>query len=423
MTPAMTPRILSTESTVQMSQSRTIAVLMKGREIVPSAEKQRGSAYQPSTSQRKRLRSYSIVQRRPYTATCAAGLPQPIRIGELVRWRWVDVEKAIESLEGGDDSHADHDDPYLAGIDNGAPEKLAIELPAYVNCVRVKGRPYYYYQPHRGTKHAAKAVRLPDDPRLPEFWTAYHKIAGEPEPKLNPRSFEHAIEAYKVSPEFTSLAVGTRLFYERYLETIRGAWGSLEVHGLLPAHVLKLRDKHQDRPATANAIIRTLSALISWSVPRGYRTDNPCQHVRKLAIGEGWEPWPWEMIALVRQHGPAWMWQAVALALYTGQRQGDVLEMSWAAVKDGWLEVRQERRDTPYHPSAPRVASGHLGKHAGNVQVYASSPPRGATPWTKGGFKASWRKALRGPLAAIRDTGLVFHGLRKSAVVTLLEAG
>ena len=50
----------------------------------------------------------------------------------------------------------------------------------------------------------------------------------------------------------------------------------------MPAHVLTLRDKHQDKPATANAIIRTLSALISWSVPRGYRADNPCTHVRKL---------------------------------------------------------------------------------------------------------------------------------------------
>ena len=44
-------------------------------------------------------------------------------------------------------------------------------------------------------------------------------------------------------------------------------------------------------------------------------------------------------------------------------------------------------------------------------------------PWTKCGFKASWQKALRGPLAPIREAGLVFHGLRKSAVVTLLEAG
>ncbi len=44
-------------------------------------------------------------------------------------------------------------------------------------------------------------------------------------------------------------------------------------------------------------------------------------------------------------------------------------------------------------------------------------------PWKPDGFRSSWQKALSGPLAAIREAGLVFHGLRKSAVVTLLEAG
>jgi integrase len=45
------------------------------------------------------------------------------------------------------------------------------------------------------------------------------------------------------------------------------------------------------------------------------------------------------------------------------------------------------------------------------------------TPWTKDGFRASWQKALTGELAPIREDNLVFHGLRKSAVGTSLEAG
>ena len=50
-------------------------------------------------------------------------LPRPIRIGELVRWRWVDVEKHIESLEGGDDSHAHASDPYIEGLERGTAEE------------------------------------------------------------------------------------------------------------------------------------------------------------------------------------------------------------------------------------------------------------------------------------------------------------
>jgi len=307
------------------------------------------------------------------------------------------------------------------GSNVARPRKPTIELPPYVNCVRVKGRPYYYYHPGRGTKNACKPVRLPDDPRDPEFWVAYRKASNDPEPKFNTRSFAHATEAYRASPEFTELAPTTRSDYERYLNIILAAWGGLEIAGLTPAHVLKLRDKHQKTPAAANALIRTLSALISWSIPRGYRTDNPCTHVRKLKIGGGWEAWPWEMIDLVRSHGPTWMWQAAALALYTGQRQGDVLALTWSAFKDGLIEVRQEKTGKHLFVPAHQDLLTIIGEiERSSVRILTST--RG-TPWTKCGFKASWQKALKGPLAPIREAGLVFHGLRKSSVVMLLEAG
>ena len=57
-------------------------------------------------------------------------LPRPIRIGELVRWRWVDVEKQIESLDGGDDSHADGSDPYIEGLERGTAEEADDHAPA-----------------------------------------------------------------------------------------------------------------------------------------------------------------------------------------------------------------------------------------------------------------------------------------------------
>lgn len=42
-------------------------------------------------------------------------LPAPIHIGELVRWRWIDVEARIESLESGS-GPTHHDDPFLKGL-------------------------------------------------------------------------------------------------------------------------------------------------------------------------------------------------------------------------------------------------------------------------------------------------------------------
>ena len=48
-------------------------------------------------------------------------LPKPLKIGELVRWRWADVEQFIMDRRTSADGSAAADDPYLAGLRNGSP--------------------------------------------------------------------------------------------------------------------------------------------------------------------------------------------------------------------------------------------------------------------------------------------------------------
>src|SRR5262249_26037818 len=123
-------------------------------------------------------------------------------------------------------------------------------------------------------------------------------------------------------------------------------------------------------------------------------------------------------IETVRNGAAPELWWAAALALYSGQRQGDVLAMKWSDVREGLLSVVQEKTDchivVPVHRDlAPILAD--IPKRS--VFVLTSS---NGTPWTKDGFKTSWgRMATKLKL----PPGLVFHGLRKSAVVMLLEAG
>ncbi|GEM_PF-3776598 len=46
------------------------------------------------------------------------------------------------------------------------------------------------------------------------------------------------------------------------------------------------------------------------------------------------------------------------------------------------------------------------------------------TPWTSDGFKSSWNSEFKRPrMQSLKDGGCVFHGLRKSTVAFLLEAG
>jgi hypothetical protein len=142
------------------------------------------------------------------------------------------------------------------------------------------------------------------------------------------------ITEYLASPDFAGLAEATKEQHRQYCRLFLEWWGPLEVAGLAPKNVLKRRDDMQDRPAAANAMLRSLSVLLSWSVPRGYRADNPCRHVPTLKTGQGWGPWPWEMIEFAAREAPIWMWRAMALAVYSGQRQGDLLTMTWRQVRE-----------------------------------------------------------------------------------------
>ena len=269
-----------------------------------------------------------------------------------------------------------------------------IELPPGVRCVVSKGRPYYYLQLGRGTAKATKAVPIPGNPRNPEWWAAYAEAVNLPPPQTSDNSVARLVAAYKASPEWEENAEKTQYEWTRYLARIEAAWGKLEVRGIEPHHVLALRDDYRETPAAANNMIRCLSAMLAWSVPRKWRGDNPCREVKLFKSGNEYERWPLEMIHLVRDHGPPWMWWATALATFSGQRQGDCLAMRWDQMRDGLLLVKQEKTGArlaiPIHRDL-RAVLDQIPKRATTILTSTKG-----TPWTKDGFKTSWQGAVTG---------------------------
>lgn len=297
------------------------------------------------------------------------------------------------------------------------------KLPPHVRRVRNRvGRDYYYFQRNRGTERAEAPQRLPDDPNSPEFWAEYARLSAHIH-VLKPATdtVGHLIDAWQASPEWRQMSDNTRENWGRACVRIRAAIGGFAVKTIEPRHVLALRDQFSATPATASALLRCLSSMCTWSVLRGWRLDNPCREVKPLKGGEGYAPWSWNVIEAAEAELVAKrldLWWAVALALYTGQRQGDVLAMRWDVMQGDVVLVRQEK-------TGKRLA---VPLHANLAGVIATIPRRAVTiltdpdgrPWTADRFKGAWNRWK--PQAVLKQ-GLVFHGLRKSAVVMLLEAG
>jgi integrase len=243
------------------------------------------------------------------------------------------------------------------------------------------------------------------------WWAAYNALAQACAQPAAIGTFNALVIAYKSSPEWRELSQGTKVLWGALLDRVVAAWGELQVREVEARHVLALRDQYADRPAAANNTLRALSAMLSWSIPRGWRETNPCLIVRKLKGGEAYAPWSWEDIETFRQKARPDLWTL-----------GDVISMRWSAIKDGLISVTQEKTGTklwiPIHATLrsilaeqPRAALTILSNRRGE-------------PWTKSGFVHVWRdELLQQAFASLKERRLVFHGLRKSAVVFLLEAG
>jgi len=238
---------------------------------------------------------------------------------------------------------------------------------------------------------------------------------------LKTGTFKALVIDYKESPEYHALSPRTQKEYDRHIASLLDPWSELKVSGLKSRHVLQMRDGLKKTPTRANHVIGVLSALIAWGIPRDYAEINPCLDVPKFKKGEGYAPWSWEAIDHFRQNATPEMWHAAALALYTGQRQGDCLEMKWSDIRDGVIAVTQGKTGkevwVPLHTDLQKILD-QIERNS----IFILTNSKGQ-PW-KGGFQSSWQKQLKKPeMKEVKDQALVFHGLRKSAVVFLLEAG
>ncbi len=108
---------------------------------------------------------------------------------------------------------------------------------------------------------------------------------------------------------------------------------------------------------------------------------------------------------------------AMVLALWTGQRQGDLLRLPWSAYDGSHLRLQQSKtgRRIVLPAGAPLKALLARTERRGPMILTTSRSER---PWTSDGFRSSWSKAC----VKAGIVGLTFHDLRGSAVVRLALA-
>jgi integrase len=170
----------------------------------------------------------------------------------------------------------------------------------------------------------------------------------------------------------------------------------------------------------ANALRRSLRALMQHAVEIGMRADDPTRDVRSVPVkSDGYHSWTEAEIAEFElHHAPNSRARlAFAMLLYTGQRRSDVVRIGRQHMAEGVLTVRQQKTGrTVWIPVHSALVSIIAETPASNLTFLVTDQGK---PYTAAGFGNWFRDQCRA--AGLR--GCSAHGLRKAAARRLAEAG
>lgn len=215
-----------------------------------------------------------------------------------------------------------------------------------VKRVKSKGR-YYHY--HRATGKPIKA----------EFGTAEfaEEVAAldrsATTQSTRPHTLGALISAYKSSPEFQRLAPRTKKDYNyllNYLQSIH----DMPLAQINTPFVLGVRDKafSAHKRKFANYIVQIMGTLFAYGLPRGLIATNPAKGVpiipRPRDTPKQNRPWSDREIDTYFDGAPQSMRIAMALGLYAGMREGDVVK-ALKSIYDGvGIKWRQSKTGEVY---------------------------------------------------------------------------
>jgi integrase len=302
---------------------------------------------------------------------------------------------------------------------NGLNKMARVRLKG-LNTIRrrlASGQVETYYYAWRG------GPRLPGKPGSPEFLAAFAAAAQTLKPKSE-ETLISLIRLYQKSSDFNGLAERTRQDYNKQLVKIESRFGTFPLAALSEKRARSVFLAWRDdlaiaSPRQADYAWSVLTRLLSWSQKRGLIEENPCTKGGRTYRGNRAEK-VWTVDdedALMRVASPQ-LRLALVLALWTGQRQGDLLRLKWAQYDGQTIRLQQQKTGVRVTIPVSEVLRAALDGVRGQLTENILQNSRGV-PWTQNGFSVSWRKAC--DLAGI--DGLTFHDLRGTAVTRLAMAG
>lgn len=268
-----------------------------------------------------------------------------------------------------------------------------------------------------------------------------HKCFQAP-PKDN-ETVSDLIRSYVAAADYTGLAAKTKEGYDTALARIQGKFGTMPIAALEEKGARSVIRKWRDdvlavSPRSADLTMAVFTKVLNFAKDEEDISRNPLDALTKLSSGTRKDIiWSDEQMALFAAVGPTHLVRAMILAKWTGQRQADLLKLSWHAYDGEYIRLQQGKAGRGKAGKRVKIlASVELRSMLEEIRAeqkaraeHPNPRKRKAMPTTilttqdglpwKSGFKASWG-------AAIKDagvTGVTFHDFRGTFITLAYRAG
>lgn len=315
---------------------------------------------------------------------------------------------------------------------------MAREFPG-VNRVKKRDRNgeirYYFY--HRPT-----GKRLHGEWGSIEFVLSYEAAEASLDQGYRSDTFNDLIRQYTTSPEFTiKLRQSTQIEYKRMLTSSEQKFGRMPIGVLedrrIRSDFLAWREQvfASSGPREADNRLSIISAMLTWATDRSIISVNHLKGFKRLHRSD-WSEIIWldEHIDAFMKVAPIELQRALILALHSGQREGDILQLNWTAYDGETLKLRQSKsarggRAAPLVtiPCTQTLRDMLDGMDHTTARIITT---RTGKPFEKRHFCRLWKQTvLQAGLSQIAQPGVAeprtprFHDIRGTTVTILSVAG
>lgn len=290
--------------------------------------------------------------------------------------------------------------------------------------------------------HRRTGRPIQGEPGTAEFLASYQEAARGAAAAAQGDTIGALIERYLAAPEFLGLGEKTRRDYRRYLDNFKAAHGHGPRAALNDPRIRRKlkgwRNQWAGRPRAADYGWSVVSAWLEWAYDESEIAWNHARKGRRLYRSDRSERiWlPAHVATFCDGAAPELQWPLL-LAIYTGQREADLLHLRWNQITADdtgrrWVRLRQRKTKRwvtiPLHRDALAVLAS-IPKRSTHVLTRPDGRP---WPAEKGGldyFRHQFRERVVacGLDKVTFEDGAVgdlhFHDLRGTAASNLRDAG